>query len=184
MKKIGTYIAGKSLLTAMMIILAFGPYSIAQAQNVNDTHSSYSNDSRTLCEKSLYLELGGKFLPSINYEIRKKENFLYTFGIGIWNDREEHPQWLFLPSFSAAYLFGQKNQFEIGAGAGPFISTYMGVASMMFFSNLAYRRPIGQRLLFRLSLNPFIGIPVADKSRFMIAPWGGISLGYTLKKKY
>lgn len=130
--------------------------------------------------KTIYLELGGKFFPSLNYDIRTHNNIIYTYGLGVWNDKEEHPQWLFIPSFSMAYLFGRNKQFEAGAGTGPFIGTYSGMASVMIFSNLSYRYQRKEHFFFRAGINPFLGIPIGNKSRFMITPWIGLSFGYTL----
>ena len=44
---------------------------------------------------SLYLELGGKFIPSLNVDFRKRENRAISIGISYWWDAEEHKQSLF-----------------------------------------------------------------------------------------
>jgi hypothetical protein len=127
---------------------------------------------------SLYLELGGKFIPSLNVDFRKKENRAIGLGISYWWDTEEHEQSLFLPSINGYYLTGKRHRLELGGGAGPFIGTYKGLVSVMLFGNVGYRVQKKKGLLFRIGFTPFMSIPVAEDVDWMVLPWAGISLGY------
>jgi len=121
----------------------------------------------------------GKFLPSVNVDFRLRENFAISFGTGLWYDNEEHEQFIFTPSINAYYLFGKKKRIEIGGGTAPFITTYLGFASLLIFGNIGYRYQKKKGLFFRAGFTPFVGLPVNNKSRFYTAPFAGISLGYS-----
>jgi hypothetical protein len=128
---------------------------------------------------SLYIELGGKFIPSINVDFRKRENAAISIGISYWQDSEEHKQSLFIPSVMGYYLCGTRHRLELGGGLGPFIGTYKGLASMMFFGDVGYRYQKKKGLIFRIGFTPCLGIPIAEGVRFMAFPWAGISFGYS-----
>jgi hypothetical protein len=162
--------------TLLFMLLAFQGFTLSGIRDSIITHPE-RGEWKTL--KTLYLELGGKFFPSVNLDVRTRENLAFTFGTGIWHDNEEHEQWLLIPSVNASFLFGRKKQFEIGAGTGPFISTYLGLASVLIFGNIGYRYQRAEHFFFRASLSPFVGFPVAEKSRFMLTPWAGFGFGYT-----
>lgn len=137
------------------------------------TNASYQK------QKTLFIELGGKFFPSLNYEIRQTEKRAINFGLGLWKDSEEQAQWLFIPSFSTLFFFGEKKRIEVGAGTGPFITSNKGFAAVLLFGNLGYRYQKSKHIFFRSTLNPFLGIPIANKTRFWVIPWAGLSIGYT-----
>jgi len=166
----------KAIIFLFTVLLAG---SIRAAGGPTDTLSGACENMKWTNNKTFYLELGGKFFPSINLDIRRSEKSALNFGLGLWKDNEEHEQWLFIPSATWVYLFGKKRQFEAGGGMGPFISTYNGVASILIFSSIGYRYQKIKNAFFRASFSPFVGIPVGNKSRFWIIPWAGIGLGYT-----
>lgn len=127
---------------------------------------------------SLYIELGGKLIPSINIDFRKRENFAYSVGFSYWYESEEYKQSMFLPSINGYYLTGKRHRFEIGGGSGPFIGTHIGLASIMLFGNIGYRYQQRKGLIFRACFTPWMAIPVAESARFSALPWAGISVGY------
>lgn len=127
---------------------------------------------------SIYFELGGKLFPSLNIDFRKSEDFAVSIGTGFWKDSKEHEQFIFTPSVNAYFLLGKRNRIEVGGGTGIFLSTYEGLASLLVFGNVGYRFQKKKGLIFRAGFTPFIAFPISNKSRFMVAPWVGLSLGY------
>jgi hypothetical protein len=144
-----------------------------------DTLKTFTIESNWIPTTSLYMELGGKFPPSLNVDFRKRENFAISIGISYWMAVEEHKQSLFLPSVMGYYLSGKRHRFELGGGLGPFIGTYTGLASMFFFGNVGYRYQKKKGLIFRTGFTPWMSIPIAEDVRFMVRPWAGISFGYS-----
>jgi hypothetical protein len=144
-----------------------------------DTLKSFTTESDWPPTTSLYIELGGKFMPSLNVDFRKRENFALSIGTSYWWDAEEHKQSLFLPSVMGYYFSGKRHRLELGGGFGPFIGTYSGLSSMMLFGNVGYRYQKKKGLIFRIGFIPLISIPIAEDARFMALPWAGISFGYS-----
>ena len=165
----------KSLFGLIILFSA----QVQAGEEGGDSLITYTKEADWVPSTSLYFELGGKFFPSINVDFRKKENFALSIGAGFWKDSEENEQLLFAPSINAYYLFGKRKRIELGGGTGPFIGTYSGFASLMVFGNIGYRYQKKKGLFFRAGFTPFIGIPINNKSRFMAAPWIGISIGYS-----
>jgi hypothetical protein len=128
---------------------------------------------------SLYFELGGKLVPSINIDFRKNEDFAICISTGFWTDSLDEGQLIFTPSVNAYYFFGKRKRIEIGGGTGPFLGTYSGFASLLVFANIGYRYQKKKGLFFRACFTPFIAVPINDKSTFWISPWAGISIGYS-----
>jgi hypothetical protein len=151
--------------------------SIAE-QPTDDSLKISAVESGWVPATSLYLELGGKFIPSVNVDFRKRENCAISLGLSYWWDTEEHQQSLFLPSINGYYLTGKRHRLELGGGAGPFIGTYIGLASVMLFGNVGYRVQKKKGFLFRIGFTPFLSIPVAEDVDWTVLPWAGISLGY------
>ena len=144
-----------------------------------DTLKSTAIGSDWFPTTSLYIELGGKFIPSINVDFRKKENYAISIGAAYWHDTEEHEQSLFIPSVMGYYFCGKRHRLEMGGGLGPFIGTYKGLSSMMLFGDIGYRYQKKKGLIFRIGFTPCLGIPIAKDARFMAIPWAGISFGYS-----
>lgn len=151
-----------------------------QGQEINnDTLKTLNKESNWIPTTSLYIELGGKFFPSINVDFRKKENFALCIGTSFWFDAEGHKQLLILPSVNGYYLGGKRHRLEIGGGLGPFIGTYMGLSSIELIGNIGYRYQKKKGLIFRIGFTPLMAIPISKDARFMAIPWAGISLGYS-----
>jgi hypothetical protein len=162
----------KKALFFIFVCCLFFAFAATQAK----TNKEDGSDS---LRRAVYFELGGKFFPSLNIDFRRNKQFAWGMGLGIWRDEEENPQTLFIPSLSAYRFFGRRARLEVGGGIGAFVGTYSGLASAMIFSNLGYRYQKKQGLFFRAALTPFLGFPIAGKSRMMLVPWAGIGLGYT-----
>ncbi len=161
-------------------LIIFFSVQLQAKENDEDSLRTLTKEADWVPTTSLYFELGGKFLPSLNVDFRKRDNFAISIGTGFWKDNEEHKQLIFTPSVNAYYLFGKRNRIEIGGGTGTFLSTFEGLASLLVFGNVGYRYQKKKGLFFRAGFTPFIGIPINDKSRFMATPWAGLSLGYSL----
>lgn len=159
-----------------MILFSF---QLQARENDDDSTKTFTKEAAGVSGTSVYVELAGKFLPSVNVDFRKNENFAICIGTGFWADSEEHEQLIFTPSVSAYYFFGKKKRIEVGGGTGPFLSTYEGFASLLIYGDFGYRYQKKKGLIFRACFTPFVGIPINDKSRFMAMPWVGISLGYS-----
>jgi len=144
-----------------------------------DTLKTFTMESDWSPTTSLYIELGGKFLPSLNVDFRKRENFAISIGTSYWLDAEENKQSMFLPSVMGYYLSGKRHRLELGGGLGPFIGTYTGLTSIMLFGNVGYRYQKKKGLIFRIGFTPWMAIPIAEDASFMALPWAGISFGYS-----
>ena len=136
--------------------------------------------------KSVYVELGGPGLASVNFDTRfgKKEDGLGgRLGIGgfsVRDDLGDKASVIFIP-LGVNYLFGkdEKNYFEIGGGVTPVIAS-----SNSDFGNESFSTTFGH-LLFGYRLQPKQGgftfrafvCPVFG-SGFFIPYYGGVSFGY------
>jgi len=170
------------LLILKIILVGLFTLFFAQLQARNndlETLRTSTNDAGLASATSIYFELGGKLFPSLNIDFRKSENFAVSLGTGFWSDSEEHKQYIFIPSVNAYYLVGKRNRIEIGGGTGTFLSTYEGMASLLVFGNVGYRYQKKMGLIFRAGFTPFVAIPICEKSRFVVMPWIGLSLGYS-----
>jgi len=176
MKKYIIFRIFENILLGLILFLSLQ----IQAQNNNDDSLKIKGvKSEWLPSTSVFIELGGKFFPSINVDYRPRENFAIGIGTSIWWDTEEHPQSLFIPSVAGYYLAGKRHRLELGGGAGPFLGTYMGLSSLLIFGDVGYRYQKKKGLIFRVGFTPFMGIPISKNARFMAIPWMGISIGYS-----
>jgi hypothetical protein len=132
---------------------------------------------------SIYFELGGKIMYSLNVDFRKRENFAWSLGMSVLADETGDPltyyQTMFFPSVMAYYLTGRKHRVELGGGGCPLIGTEQGLAALAIFGSAGYRYQKKSGLIFRINFSPFIGIPIDENARSTLMPWGGISLGYS-----
>lgn len=130
---------------------------------------------------AVYLEFGGKFLPSLNVDFRRRENLAFALGAAYWYDEEGGgSESLFLPSLSAYYLGGKRHQVELGGGLGPFISTRVGLSSILLFANVGYRYQKRNGLILRAGFTPWMtAVTIAKETRFAAVPWAGVSVGYS-----
>ncbi len=141
------------------------------------------NDSGQVPATSLYLEIGGKFMYSVNIDFRRKINYAIGLGCMYWNETDDNTneiyQHLWLPSISGYYFLGKKRRFELGGGMGPFIGTKQSLLAMMIFANAGYRYQKKQGLIFRIGFTPFLGLPIHEDAKLFAMPWGGLSIGYS-----
>ena len=133
---------------------------------------------------SVYAELGGPGLASINFDTRFSKNeggFGGRIGVGGFSIRDEFSDesvgLIFLP-IGVNYLIGKdnKNYFEIGAGVTPVFGTGDLISD---FSDtfghviLGYRsQPLNGGFTFRAFISPVFG------NGFFIPYYGGVSFGY------
>ncbi len=137
--------------------------------------------------KSIYFELGGPGIASINYDMRvqKKEDGL-GFRVGVGGFKLDYTSALFVP-VGLNYLLGKdsRNYFEIGGGV-----TFVSLKDNYFYSPtypnedaefestfghlfFGYRlQPKNGGFLFRAGLNPVFG------KGYFIPYYAGVSFGY------
>ena len=116
---------------------------------------------------AFYLELGGKFIGSVNVDFPIKKSNRVSVGL-----------LLVCPCFMYFYLPGDKNsRLELGCG---FTYIWLGPpeekrkTGMLFHGVIGYRYQKKKGLLFRAGFTPILG-----KGGGFV-PWLGISLGYSL----
>jgi hypothetical protein len=126
--------------------------------------------------KSIYAELGGPGLASINFDTRfsKKEDGLGG-RIGIGGLSIDGEGAVFVP-IGLNYILGKdsRNYFEMGAGVTPVIGTGSGDFAETFGHILfGYRmQPKDGGFTFRAFINPVFG------NGFFVPYYGGVSFGY------
>lgn len=133
--------------------------------------------------KSVFFELGGPGVASINFDTRfsKKESGLGgRIGVGGFSfnfDSDENSTIIFVP-VGLNYIVGKdnKNYFEMGAGITPVF--YSGEGDGDFSStfghlNFGYRlQPLNGGFTFRAFITPIFG------SFGFVPYYGGVSFGY------
>lgn len=169
----------KMLKKSLLGLIILFSLQLQALENNDDTLKIYSKNNDWIPTTSIYFELGGKLVPSINLDIRKYENFALCISTGFWIDGIPNGQLIFTPSVNSYYLFGNKKRIEIGGGTGLFIGTSNGFASFLIFGNIGYRYQKKKGIIFRAGFTPFVAIPIHNKSTFWISPWVGISIGYS-----
>jgi hypothetical protein len=121
---------------------------------------------------AFFLELGGKLWYSLNVDYRRNKSEAMSLGI----------QWIgngFFPYLMYYRFRGETYRSEIGGGFSGVV-TDDGLMAVAIHGVLGYRYQKKNGLLFRIGFTPFIGIPLTREGRFMIVPWAGISVGYSL----
>ena len=152
----------KKLFILVVVVMAIGHTATAQSA------------------KSVYFELGGPGLASVNFDTRfgAKEGGLGG-RIGVGGFSVGGSGVLFIP-IAVNYLLGKdtKNYFEIGAGITPVLGTgdlnddgnFSGTFGHL---NFGYRlQPQNGGFTFRAFITPIFG------SGFFIPYFGGVSFGY------
>jgi hypothetical protein len=140
-----------------------------QTQNTQNSETDYFLEPST----AFYIELLGKGFYSLNVDFRKNKSEAMALGI----------QWVenaFITSFMYYRFRGETYRSEIGGGFSGIFSRDDGFAGVMIHVVLGYRYQKKNGLLFRIGFTPFIGIPFTSTGKFVIMPWVGISLGYSL----
>ncbi|MDB5229648.1 MAG: hypothetical protein JWN76_453 [Chitinophagaceae bacterium] len=147
----------------LFILLAFGTVNLINAQKA---------------ASSIFFELGGPGLASINYDRRfsHKEDGL-GFRAGFGGLEIDHAGGILVP-LGLNYLLGKdnKNYFELGAGV-TIVSGGDGSGdtfqSTFGHLNFGYRlQPRNGGFTFRAAINPVFG------NGFFIPYYGGVSFGY------
>ncbi len=154
----------RRIIIALLLPLVFCAVAIAQT-----------------AAKSIYVELGGPGLASVNFDTRftKTEGGLGgRFGIGGFKSEEIG---LFTLPVGVNYLLGKdnKNYFEVGAGF-----TFVNISSDNFDEEATFNSSFGH-LTFGYRLQPANGgvtfraaiVPVISKNGFL-PYYAGISFGY------
>jgi hypothetical protein len=133
---------------------------------------------------SVYAELGGPGLASINFDTRFSKNeggFGGRIGVGgfsIKDDSSDESVGLIFLPIGVNYLIGKdnKNYFEIGAGVTPVFGTGDLISDFSeTFGHviLGYRsQPLNGGFTFRAFISPVFG------NGFFIPYYGGVSFGY------
>jgi hypothetical protein len=132
--------------------------------------------------KSVYVELGGAGIASVNYDMRilKKEKGL-GFRVGVGKFFSPLAESSLLVPLGLNYLFGKDdgNFIEIGAGVtlapyrNYFTDNSIDFSSSFYHAYLGYRfQPKNSGFLFRVGITP-----IFDKYSF-VPYWAGISFGY------
>ncbi len=130
--------------------------------------------------KSVFVELGGPGLASINFDTRfgaREGGIGGRIGIGGFSVGGNG---IFVFPVALNYLLGKdtKNYFEIGAGITPVIASGDEIGDGNFATtfghlNFGYRlQPLDGGFTFRAFITPVFG------SGFFIPYWGGVSFGY------
>jgi hypothetical protein len=156
----------KKLFITLFAIIALKGYSSAQ---------------------SMYVELGGPGLASLNFDTRftKGENGKFGGRVGVGGFTIDGSGVIFLP-VGVNYLLGNdsKNYFELGAGVTPVFGTgdLAGDNFSSTFGHLlfGYRmQPKDGGFTFRAFISPVFG------NGFFVPYYGGVSFGYKFggKKK-
>jgi hypothetical protein len=140
--------------------------------------AAFSNHSNAQAAKSIYFELGGPGIASINFDSRFGKSEAGIGGrIGIGGFSIDGEGAVFVP-IGLNYLLGKdnKNYFEMGAGVTPVIGTgdTGGNFSATFGHVLfGYRlQPPNGGFTFRAFISPVFG------GGFFVPYYGGVSFGY------
>lgn len=138
-----------------------------------------TSESTGTAAKSVFFEIGGPGLASVNYDMRfnKKEDGL-GFRVGVGGLGIDGETIMFFP-VGLNYLLGKdgKNYFEIGGGA-TLVSAKSSSSDDAFTStfghlNFGYRlQPKNGGFTFRAAINPVFG------NGFFFPYYAGVSFGY------
>lgn len=136
--------------------------------------------------KSVFFELGGPGITSVNYDMRftkSESGFGGRIGVGaliLSSSSTDRFSWVLFP-VGLNYLIGkdERNYFELGAGVTPVYSSNKydqnskNFRSSFGHLNFGYRfQQKNGGFLFRASINPVFG------NGFFLPYYGGISFGY------
>ena len=149
---------------------------------IKESAGSYKADSEWQPATSIFFELGGKFIYSLNVDFRKRANFAFSFGGAYIRETKsgtnEYVHSVFVPSVMGYYFSGKKHGLELGGGLGTLIGSHQGLAAMTLHGVAGYRYQKKRDVIFRAGFTPFIAFPIAEDARFQVVPLIGISLGY------
>lgn len=124
-------------------------------------------------DTSFYVELAGKGFYSFNVDFRKNERKAVSVGLQVAENA-------LIPSVMMYRFRGKKYRTEIGGGFSGVLTQEDGLSGVFVHGVYGYRYQKKNGLLFRIGFTPLLGIPLTDEGRFVIMPWAGLSVGYTL----
>ena len=146
-----------------------------QASKIDIKQIQKHHDSTTVVYEqpgtAFYIELLGKAFYSLNIDYRMNKSEAMALGVQ-WAENS------FITSLVYSHFSGETYSSEIGGGFSGIFDD--GFSAVMIHGVYGYRYQKKNGLLFRISFTPFIGIPLTSAGRFIIMPWVGISLGYSL----
>ncbi|MFC1482148.1 hypothetical protein ACFL6E_07900 [Candidatus Neomarinimicrobiota bacterium] len=153
----------KAMMTAVgfgIAIICFSSHLRAQNQDVHHE-----------CNTALFVELGGKWLASVNIDFAINKTNRYSIGIS-----PVEPD--IVPTIMYYNLRGENSRFEIGCGLGYVIILDTEIEREKFkgvtlHGVLGYRYQKKNGLLFRAGFTPILYSDV-------FLPWAGVSLGYCM----
>ncbi len=159
------------------------PLKFAVENARHDTVIAPAAASEWLPTTSLYVELGGRVLYTLNADFRRREKFAFSIGASYNkednDDSAKSSQSIIFPSVMGYYLGGKKHRIELGGGLCPGFGSAEGFAAMAIYGSAGYRIQKKKGLIFRIAFTPFLTIPLSDEESFSVIPWAGISLGYS-----
>lgn len=158
------------------------PASLPGQNESIDTVKTFTAESDWVPTTSLYFELGGKVLYSLNVDFRKRENFALSVGASYIvedGNSDVESQSMIFTSVMGYYFTGKRHRLELGGGLCPGFGSSDGFAAMAVYGNVGYRYQKKKGLIFRVAFTPFVGIPVSEDGSFTVMPWAAISLGYS-----
>jgi hypothetical protein len=159
------------------------PLTLSEENARKDTVTTLAKESEWLPTTSIYIELGGRVLYSLNVDFRKRENFALCIGASYFKegdgDSNEYSQSMFFPSVMGYYLGGKRHRLELGGGLCAGFGSSQGFAAMALYGSAGYRYQKKKGLIFRVGFTPFLTIPISEDDSFAVIPWAGISLGYS-----
>lgn len=120
---------------------------------------------------SVYLELLGKGVYSLNYDYRKKISWAMSVGVQYFDQ-------VFFTSLMYYHFSGRRHRFEMGGGlSGGFVPVDGFGAGIMIHSVFGYRYQKKKGLIFRAGLTPSLTVPFVESGRYLFLPFPGVSLG-------
>ena len=135
-----------------------------------DTLQHYNTEFSWKPSTSIYLELMGKGVYSLNVDFRKKETRAISIGIqyfeAVW------------PSVMFYYLGGVRHRFETGIGSSAII-TGDGLEGVSLNGVIGYRYQKKKGLIFRAGFTPLFLISLTGEGSNRFLPFIGLSLGYS-----
>ena len=146
----------------------------AQVENTQPSNiQNIERDNYFEPSPSCYIELGGKLWYSINIDYRSDSSTAMSLGVQLIEDS-------FTPSVMYFHLYGETFRTEVGGGISGIVTKKGSLEGIAIHGVYGYRYQKKNGLIFRIGFMPFIGIPLTSTGRFIIMPWLGVSIGYSL----
>ena len=130
-------------------------------------------------KNAVYLEIGGSAVCySLNYERRIPVKVSQRFALGGGFSVIPVDNSNLIGTFSANYLIGHKNIFELGISPAYIFTN----SEFLMSARIGYRYENDKGFLFRVGFSPVYGqfnLAGSEDGTKGILPWGYISAGYT-----